>query len=75
MMRMVSVTSRSDEKRFIRFAVTLYKNDPFWIRPLDADIEAVFDPEKNKTFFVLRLCYDEADLLSIEPSVHVERLV
>ncbi len=26
----------------------IYKNDPNWIRPLDKDIEAVFDPAKNK---------------------------
>jgi hypothetical protein len=30
--------------------VRLYKNEPMWIRPLDKDIESVFDQEKNKTF-------------------------
>jgi hypothetical protein len=30
--------------------VRLYKNEPHWIRPLDKDIESVFDPEKNKSF-------------------------
>jgi GNAT superfamily N-acetyltransferase len=30
--------------------VRLYRNEPYWIRPLDKDIEAVFDQEKNKTF-------------------------
>jgi hypothetical protein len=30
--------------------VKLYKDEPHWIRPLDKDIETVFDREKNKTF-------------------------
>jgi GNAT superfamily N-acetyltransferase len=30
--------------------VRLYKNEPHWIRPLDKDINDVFDPKKNKTF-------------------------
>jgi hypothetical protein len=28
----------------------LYKDDPYYIRPLDKDILEVFDPEKNKNF-------------------------
>lgn len=31
-------------------AVALYANDAKWIRPLDKDIEEVFDPAKNKFF-------------------------
>ena len=31
-------------------AVELYKDDAHWIRPLDKDIEEVFDPGKNKAF-------------------------
>ena len=30
--------------------VRLYKDDPYWIRPLDIHIEEVFDPKKNKLF-------------------------
>jgi len=30
--------------------VKLYRDEPHWIRPLDKDIESVFDLEKNKTF-------------------------
>jgi hypothetical protein len=30
--------------------VRLYKTTPAWIRPLDKDIESVFDPATNKTF-------------------------
>ena len=50
MMQMLPVTTRSDEKRFIGLAVSLYRNHPSWIRPLDADLRAVFDPESNRAF-------------------------
>jgi GNAT superfamily N-acetyltransferase len=33
---------------FLNFPVGLYKSDKNWIRPLDKDVEAVFDPKKNK---------------------------
>lgn len=37
-------------KKFLEFPVGLYANDESWIRPLDNDIEGVFDPRKNKHF-------------------------
>lgn len=37
-------------KEFIELPIRLYKNYPNWIRPLDADIEEVFDPKRNKFF-------------------------
>ncbi|MEM7107616.1 MAG: hypothetical protein AAF519_05270 [Bacteroidota bacterium] len=43
----------SDErliKQFIQLPVKLYKNEKNWIRPLNKDIEAIFDVKKNKTF-------------------------
>lgn len=49
-MRMHEVKTEADKKLFIKVAVDLYKNDPNWIRPLDKDIEEVFDPKKNKFF-------------------------
>ncbi len=33
---------------FLRLPVRIYRNNPHWIRPLDEDIGATFDPEKNK---------------------------
>lgn len=43
---------KSDDKalarQFLELPVRLYKDDPKWIRPLDKDIEGVFDPAKNK---------------------------
>lgn len=49
-MTLREVTSKKDIKEFIQLPVKLYKNVPQWIRPLDKDIESVFDPEKNKAF-------------------------
>ncbi len=47
-MRMHEVSTAADKKAFLDMAVGLYKDDPNYIRPLDKDIEEVFDPEKNK---------------------------
>lgn len=35
---------------FRQLPVRLYKNDPCWIRPLDDDLEGVFDPKRNNLF-------------------------
>jgi len=35
-------------KEFLQLPSRLYKNEPNWIRPLDNEIEVVFDPKKNK---------------------------
>lgn len=32
---------------FLEFPVSLYASDPNWIRPLDQDIQVIFDPQKN----------------------------
>lgn len=47
-MRMHEVKTEADKKAFLQVANTIYANDPNWIRPLDKDIEEVFDPQKNK---------------------------
>jgi GNAT superfamily N-acetyltransferase len=44
------VLSEADKKEFLQLPVRLYKNVPAWIRPLDKDVEGVFDSTKNKTF-------------------------
>ena len=49
-MKLLEVTTRQDRREFLQLPVRLYRNEPNWIRPLDKDIEAVFDPSKNKTF-------------------------
>ena len=47
-MKLTEVKDRKSEKEFLKVPLTIYKNDPNWIRPLDQDIEAIFDPEKNQ---------------------------
>ncbi|WP_038030443.1 hypothetical protein [Thermonema rossianum] len=49
-MKVVEVNNKALRKEFLEFPVRLYKNDPAYIRPLDKDIEEVFDPTKNKLF-------------------------
>jgi hypothetical protein len=49
-MKIKEVTTETDKREFLLFPLSLYKNLPKWIRPLDKDVEDVFNPEKNKTF-------------------------
>jgi len=41
---------KEPRKNFLTVNVLVNKNDPNYIRPLDKDIDEVFDPEKNKAF-------------------------
>jgi hypothetical protein len=49
-MRLQEVRTEEDKRLFRELAVGIYRGDPNWIRPLDKDIEEVFDPAKNKLF-------------------------
>ncbi len=49
-MQIIEVNNTKLGEDFITFPVTLYKNDPNYVRPLDDDIRKVFDPERNKYF-------------------------
>jgi GNAT superfamily N-acetyltransferase len=49
-MQLIEVNDAKTRKEFLLFPVRLYRSQPYWIRPLDKDIEAVFDKEKNKFF-------------------------
>jgi len=49
-MHLREVKTAADVKAFLELPLSLYKDDPNWIRPLDKDIEEVFDPSKNKAF-------------------------
>jgi hypothetical protein len=49
-MKIVEVTSDQHRQAFLQLPIRLYKNEPAWIRPLDKDVEAVFDRKANKTF-------------------------
>jgi GNAT superfamily N-acetyltransferase len=47
---LIEVNDKKSAREFILFPVRLYKNDPNYIRPLDVDVEKVFDPKQNKLF-------------------------
>jgi GNAT superfamily N-acetyltransferase len=49
-MQIHEVNTAFEAREFLLLPVSLYKNEPAWIRPLDKDVEAVFDKNKNKTF-------------------------
>jgi hypothetical protein len=49
-MKIQEVTTSRHIHEFLQLPVRLYKNEAHWIRPLDKDIESVFDEGKNKTF-------------------------
>ena len=44
------VSDKKTNKEFLEFPARLYKDDKKWIRPLDEDVEKVFDPQQNKFF-------------------------
>ena len=44
------VTTPADVREFLELPVRIYSGNPNWVRPLDNDIEAVFDRSKNDLF-------------------------
>lgn len=49
-MKLTEVTDKKTAKEFLMLPVRLYNNEKTWIRPLDSDIDGIFDPQNNKTF-------------------------
>ena len=49
-MQIFTVASAEDEAAFFELPLSIYKNDPNWIRPLNKDVQEVFDQKKNKAF-------------------------
>jgi hypothetical protein len=49
-MKLLQVSDKITEKEFLEVPLNIYTGDPNYIRPLDKDINDVFDQEKNKTF-------------------------
>lgn len=47
---LIEVNDASTRKEFLKLPINLYRNKPNWIRPLNQDIENVFNPKKNKRF-------------------------
>lgn len=48
--RLEVVNDKKTAGEFLKLPVRLYRNEANWIRPLDQDIEGVFNPAKNKYF-------------------------
>ena len=49
-MQLTQVTNTESAKEFIEVNVLINKGDPGYIRPLNKDINDVFNPKKNKAF-------------------------
>ena len=49
-MKAIKIVSHNHIQEFLDFPGRLLMNDPNYIRPLDQDIEQVFDEKKNKFF-------------------------
>ena len=49
-MQLIQVNSYALAKDFLQVPLGIYKDDPNYIRPLDKDINDVFDPKKNKAY-------------------------
>lgn len=49
-MYLTEVISPAEARLFIKVNVEINRNDPNYIRPLDKDVNEVFDPQKNKAF-------------------------
>ncbi|MEI7980943.1 MAG: GNAT family N-acetyltransferase [Bacteroidota bacterium] len=50
MMKITEVTDRKSQLQFLNMVDHIYAGDPFYVRPLDQEIESVFNPEKNGFF-------------------------
>lgn len=48
--KLKEVTNRQDIKAFLEMPLSIYRDEPNWIRPWDHDIENVFSPVKNALF-------------------------
>jgi hypothetical protein len=49
-MVLTEVNNAGTRKQFLEVPKVLYKNDPFWVCPLDMEIENIFNPDKNSGF-------------------------
>ncbi len=49
-MQLIEVITSSHKKQFFDLSFDIYRSDPNWVCPLQNDIEAVFDPQKNNFF-------------------------
>ncbi|HTE25278.1 GNAT family N-acetyltransferase [Flavitalea sp.] len=54
-MNLIEVKNQVQKKEFLNLPKRLFKKDPNWISPLDSDVEAVFNSDKN-VFFTHGVC-------------------
>lgn len=45
---LTEVQTRIEKDAFLSFPAKLYKDDPFYVRPFDIDVQKLFDPGSNK---------------------------
>jgi len=49
-MKLIEVTNPKTRRQFLNMVDTVYKGDPFYVRPLDRETESVFNPLTNSFF-------------------------
>lgn len=49
-MKITEVSTTRQKRDWVNFPKKLYREDPFWICPLDSEVEGVFDPAVNPCF-------------------------
>ncbi len=63
--RLHKVATKHDAEEWLHLDRKIYRDCPYWVCPLDEDVERVFDPERNHLFddgeAVRWVAYDEND--------------
>jgi len=49
-MELIEVKTRKTRRQFLDVVKMIYRGDPCYVRPLDREVEAVFDPAQNSFF-------------------------
>jgi hypothetical protein len=49
-MQIIEVKDRKTTREFIKVPKIIYKDDPFWVCPLDRETESIFNPQENSFF-------------------------
>ncbi|MEI7724889.1 MAG: GNAT family N-acetyltransferase, partial [Bacteroidota bacterium] len=49
-MKIIEVTDKKTRRQFLNMVEGIYKEDSYYVRPLDSEVEAVFDPAQNGFF-------------------------
>ena len=48
--KLIEVATKSEIKQWLDFPAKLYEQDPHYVRPMDDEVERIFDKNKNKLF-------------------------